>query len=83
MDKFFWGGEPILIPVINNVEKGLKKFNNVKHIISLASFRSAYDSTMILLDYEQTISITIIAEGIPERHARVFNEKARKFSHMN
>ena len=82
MDKFFWGGEPILISVINNIEKGLKKFNNVKHIISFASFRSAYESTMILLDYEQIISITIIAEGIPERHARIFNNKARKLNKL-
>jgi len=82
MNKFFWGSEPILIPVINNVEKGLKKFNDVKHIISFASFRSAYESTMNLLDYKQIISITIIAEGIPERHTRLFNEKARRLKKL-
>ena len=82
MDKFFWGSEPILVPIINNIDKGLKQFNEVKHIISFSSFRSAYDSTMILLDYEQIISITVIAEGIPERYARVFNEKARKLKKL-
>jgi len=82
MDKFFWGSEPILIPIIIDVDRGLKKFNKVKHIISFASFRSAYDSTIQLLDYDQIVSITIIAEGIPERHTRLFNEKARKLNKL-
>ena len=78
MDKFFWGSEPILVPIINNIDKGLKQFSEVKHIISFSSFRSAYESTMTLLDYEQIISITVIAEGIPERYMLDFLMKRRK-----
>ena len=82
LDKFFWGSEPVLIPIVNDIKKGLNQFNEVKHIISFSSFRSAYESTLELLDYEQIVSITVIAEGIPEKHARLFNEKARKLNKL-
>ena len=34
-DKFYWGSEPILIPIINEIDRGLKKFSNIKKNVSL------------------------------------------------
>ena len=75
--KFNYGGSTILIPLISNFKKGMKKFRNADHIVSFASFRSAFKTTMEMLDYDHFNSITIIAEGIPEQKERLLCMKAK------
>uniref|UniRef100_A0A7N6ASB5 ATP-citrate synthase n=1 Tax=Anabas testudineus TaxID=64144 RepID=A0A7N6ASB5_ANATE len=68
--KFYWGHKEILIPVYKNMSDAMKKHQDVDVLISFASLRSAFDSTMETMQYPQIHTIAIIAEGIPEAHTR-------------
>uniref|UniRef100_A0A3Q2UDG2 ATP-citrate synthase n=1 Tax=Fundulus heteroclitus TaxID=8078 RepID=A0A3Q2UDG2_FUNHE len=68
--KFYWGHKEILIPVYKNMSDAMKKHPDVDVLISFASLRSAFESTMETMQYPQIRTIAIIAEGIPEAHTR-------------
>ncbi|CAF96059.1 unnamed protein product, partial [Tetraodon nigroviridis] len=68
--KFYWGHKEILIPVYKNMSEAMKKHPDVDVLISFASLRSAFDSTMETMQYPQIHTIAIIAEGIPEAFTR-------------
>ncbi|XP_036428027.1 ATP-citrate synthase isoform X2 [Colossoma macropomum] len=68
--KFYWGHKEILLPVYKNMAEAMKKHPEVDVLISFASLRSAYDSTMETMQYPQIHTIAIIAEGIPEALTR-------------
>ncbi|XP_066554498.1 ATP-citrate synthase isoform X2 [Amia ocellicauda] len=68
--KFYWGHKEILIPVYKNMSDAMKKHPEVDVLISFASLRSAFDSTMETMQYPQIHTIAIIAEGIPEAQTR-------------
>ncbi|XP_056871489.1 ATP-citrate synthase [Takifugu flavidus] len=68
--KFYWGHKEILIPVYKNMSDAMKKHPDVDVLISFASLRSAFDSTMETMQYPQIHTIAIIAEGIPEAFTR-------------
>uniref|UniRef100_H3A1H0 ATP citrate synthase n=1 Tax=Latimeria chalumnae TaxID=7897 RepID=H3A1H0_LATCH len=68
--KFYWGHKEILIPVYKNMADAMKKHPEVDVLISFASLRSAYDSTIETMNFPQIHTIAIIAEGIPEALTR-------------
>uniref|UniRef100_A0A3B3X603 ATP-citrate synthase n=1 Tax=Poecilia mexicana TaxID=48701 RepID=A0A3B3X603_9TELE len=68
--KFYWGHKEILVPVYKNMADAMKKHPEVDVMISFASLRSAYDSTLEAMQYPQVHTIAIIAEGIPEAQTR-------------
>uniref|UniRef100_A0A8C1EXV8 ATP-citrate synthase n=1 Tax=Cyprinus carpio carpio TaxID=630221 RepID=A0A8C1EXV8_CYPCA len=68
--KFYWGHKEILLPVYKNMADAMKKHPEVDVLISFASLRSAYDSTIETMQYAQIRTIAIIAEGIPEALTR-------------
>lgn len=68
--KFYWGHKEILIPVYKSMAEAMKKHSDVDVLISFASLRSAYDSTVETLGFPQIHTIAIIAEGIPEALTR-------------
>uniref|UniRef100_A0A3Q3M9J4 ATP-citrate synthase n=1 Tax=Mastacembelus armatus TaxID=205130 RepID=A0A3Q3M9J4_9TELE len=68
--KFYWGHKEILLPVYKNMADAMKKHPEVDVVISFASLRSAFDSTMEVMQYPQIHTIAIIAEGIPEAQTR-------------
>lgn len=68
--KFYWGHKEILIPVFKNMADCMRKHPKADVLISFASLRSAYDSTLETLNYQQIRTIAIIAEGIPENQTR-------------
>uniref|UniRef100_A0A8B9RG13 ATP-citrate synthase n=1 Tax=Astyanax mexicanus TaxID=7994 RepID=A0A8B9RG13_ASTMX len=68
--KFYWGHKEILMPVYKNMADAVKKHSEVDVLISFASLRSAFDSTMETMLYPQIHTIAIIAEGIPEALTR-------------
>ncbi|XP_017293689.1 ATP-citrate synthase isoform X1 [Kryptolebias marmoratus] len=68
--KFYWGHKEILLPVYKNMDDAMKKHHEVDVLISFASLRSAFDSTMETMQYPQIHTIAIIAEGIPEAQTR-------------
>ncbi|CAG2104337.1 unnamed protein product, partial [Medioppia subpectinata] len=74
--KFYWGHKEILIPVYKNMADAMRKHPDVDVMISFASLRSAYDSTLETLQFPQIRTIAIIAEGIPENMTRKMNKEA-------
>ncbi|KAJ8344700.1 hypothetical protein SKAU_G00288930 [Synaphobranchus kaupii] len=74
--KFYWGHKEILLPVYKNMGDAMKKHAEVDVLISFASLRSAFDSTMETMQYPQIHTIAIIAEGIPEAQTRKLIKRA-------
>lgn len=74
--KFYWGHKEILIPVYKNMADAMKKHKDADVMISFASLRSAYESTLETMEYPQIKVIAIIAEGIPENMTRKMNKIA-------
>ncbi|KAK7683014.1 hypothetical protein QCA50_013686 [Cerrena zonata] len=78
IQKFYWGTKETLLPVYTSVEEAVKKHPEVDVVVNFASSRSVYSSTLDILRFEQIRSIAIIAEGVPERHAREILHLAKK-----
>ena len=70
IQKFYWGTKETLLPVYTSVEEAVKKHPEVDSIVNFASSRSVYSSTLDVLRFPQIKSLALIAEGVPERHAR-------------
>ncbi len=77
--KCFFGTREILIPIYKTIEKAASKHPNVDVLINFASFRSAAPSTEEALAIPQLRTIVIIAEGVPERRAKLIAAKAKAF----
>ncbi|KAJ7712042.1 ATP citrate lyase isoform 2 [Mycena metata] len=66
-------GEPkeTLLPVYTSIDEAVEKHPDVDVVVNFASSRSVYSSTIDILKFSSQIrSIALIAEGVPERHAR-------------
>lgn len=72
IQKFYWGTKETLLPVYTSVAEAVSKHPDVDVVVNFASSRSVLGSTMeILKGHSDKIkSIALIAEGVPERHAR-------------
>lgn len=70
IQKFYWGTKETLLPVYTSVAEAIKKHPDVDVVVNFASSRSVYAATLDILTYPQIKAIGIIAEGVPERHAR-------------
>lgn len=68
--KFYWGHKEVLVPVYKNMDDCMKKHPDADVLVNFASLRSAYESTMETMNYQQIRTIAIIAEGIPENLTR-------------
>ena len=77
-EKFFWGGDEIMVPVFRNTADAKEACPNADVLLNFASFRTAYDVTMEALELGGFRVMMITAEGIPERLARKMNNAARK-----
>eukprot|EP00743_Colponemidia_sp_Colp-15_P002459 GILK01002666.1.p1 GENE.GILK01002666.1~~GILK01002666.1.p1 ORF type:complete len:1084 (-),score=207.83 GILK01002666.1:177-3428(-) len=76
--KFYWGQQEVLFPVFQTMEEALKKYPEVDVVVNFASFRSVFESTMDALRFKQIRVIAIIAEGVPEIHARKIIAEAHR-----
>ncbi|KAI0700170.1 ATP-citrate synthase [Cytidiella melzeri] len=70
IQKFYWGTKETLLPVYTSVEEAVKRHPDADVVVNFASSRSVYASTLEILGFPQIKSIALIAEGVPERHAR-------------
>jgi len=70
IQKFYWGTKETLLPVYTSVAEAIKKHSDVDVVVNFSSSRSVYASTLDILTFPQIKAIGIIAEGVPERHAR-------------
>ncbi|SFV74492.1 ATP-citrate (pro-S-)-lyase, subunit 2 [hydrothermal vent metagenome] len=76
-EKFFWGGDEVMIPVYKSTADAKKAQPQADVLLNFASFRTAYDVTMEALEIGGFRVMMITAEGIPERLARKMNQTAR------
>ncbi|ESO12632.1 hypothetical protein HELRODRAFT_155589 [Helobdella robusta] len=76
--KFYWGHTEILIPVYKKAEEVVKNHPDADILVNFASLRSAYESTVEMMQFEQIRCIAIIAEGIPENLTRKLIEMAKE-----
>jgi ATP citrate (pro-S)-lyase len=74
MEPFFWGSNVVLLPLYKSLKSCEDKFDTV---INFMSFRSIYESTLDILQYDIN-TIVIIAEGVPERLQCKLNSLARQ-----
>jgi ATP citrate (pro-S)-lyase len=70
IQKFYWGTKETLLPVYTSIGDAVQKHTDVDVVVNFASSRSVYSSTLECLKYPQLKAIALIAEGVPERHAR-------------
>jgi ATP-citrate lyase alpha-subunit len=77
-EKFFWGGDEVMIPLYKSTAEAKKAQPQADVLLNFASFRTASDVTMEALDLGGFKTIMITAEGIPERLARKMNAYARE-----
>ena len=78
IQKFYWGTKETLLPVYTSVKEAVAKHPDVDVVVNFASSRSVYSSTLESLTYPQIKAIALIAEGVPERHAREILWKAKE-----
>ncbi|KAL7044033.1 hypothetical protein ACKWTF_001747 [Chironomus riparius] len=77
--KFYWGHKEVLIPVYSKMADALNKHKDVDVLVNFASLRSAYESSLeVVNDFPQIRTIAIIAEGIPENMTRKLNSAAHE-----
>lgn len=76
--KFYWGHKEILIPVYKQMSDAIHKHKDVDVMVNFASLRSAYESTLEVLEFPQIRTVAIIAEGIPENMTRKMILEANK-----
>jgi len=79
-EKFFWGGDEIMIPLYKSTPEAKAAQPQADVLLNFASFRTAYDVTMEALNLGGFKTIMITAEGIPERLARGMNAYARELN---
>ncbi|TEB31032.1 ATP citrate lyase [Coprinellus micaceus] len=77
IQKFYWGTKETLLPVYTSFKEAVAKHPDVDVVVNFASSRSVYSSTLECLEFEQLKAIALIAEGVPERHAREILWKAK------
>ncbi len=77
-EKFFWGGDEIMVPLYKSTAEAKDAQPQADVLLNFASFRTAYDVTMEALEIGGFKTIMITAEGIPERLARGMNQTARE-----
>jgi ATP citrate (pro-S)-lyase len=70
IQKFYWGTKETLLPVYTSFKDAVAKHADVDVVVNFASSRSVYSSTLECLEFPQIKAIALIAEGVPERHAR-------------
>jgi succinyl-CoA synthetase alpha subunit len=76
-EKFFWGTRETTIPRLRSIDEAVTRFPKADVMVNFASQRSAFDSTMEALETDTIRTIAVIAEGVPERHARILSQTAK------
>ncbi|GHJ87400.1 hypothetical protein NliqN6_3802 [Naganishia liquefaciens] len=78
IQKFYWGTKETLLPVYTSVEEAIAKHPDADVVVNFSSSRSVYSSTLDILRFPQIKVVALIAEGVPERHARELLHLAQK-----
>lgn len=74
----FFGKDQILIPIHKGFATAAAAFPKADVAVNFASFRSAFASTMEALETPSIKTVAVIAEGMPERKARIVAATAKR-----
>lgn len=80
--KVFFGKGEILLPIYRTLEAAAAKHPKADVVVNFASFRSSFASSMEALNHPNIRTVAVIAEGIPERRARILAATAKKLDKM-
>lgn len=78
LHKAFFGTEEMLIPMYRTVAEAAAEHPEADVMVNFASFRSAFPTTMEALDQPTIRTTAVIAEGVPERKARMLAATAKE-----
>src|SRR5512137_23693 len=76
--KAFWGTKEIILPMYKTIAEASKAHPEADVMVNFASHRSAFETTMEALEQNTIRTVAVIAEGVPERRARILAATARK-----
>ncbi len=76
--KAFWGTKEIILPMYKTIAEAAKAHPDADVMVNFASHRSAFETTMEALEQDTIRTVAVIAEGVPERQARIMGATARK-----
>lgn len=76
--KVFFGNKETLLPMYRTIAEAVEAHPDVDVMVNFASQRSAYPTTMEALDNPKIRTVAVIAEGVPERKARLLAAHAKK-----
>ncbi|MDY0004670.1 MAG: citrate/2-methylcitrate synthase [Polyangia bacterium] len=77
-EKFFWGTKEVVIHRFRSVREATAAHPEADTVVNFASERSAYACTKEMLESETIRVVAVIAEGVPERHARELRAIAKQ-----
>lgn len=76
--KVFFGRKEILLPMYRTLKEASAKHKSASVVVNFSSQRSAFPTTMEALDNPNIKVIAVIAEGVPERKARIMAAAAKE-----
>ncbi len=76
--KVFFGQKEILLPMYRTLAEASDKHPSADVVVNFSSQRSAYPTTMEALNNPKIKTVAVIAEGVPERKARVMASYAKQ-----
>ena len=80
--KVFFGRGEILLPIYRDLKTACAKHPKADVVVNFASFRSSFASSMEALNHPNIRTVCVIAEGVPERRARILAATAKKLDKM-
>lgn len=78
LHKAFFGTKEMLIPIYRTIAQAAAEHPEADVMVNFASFRSAFPTTMEALDQPTIRTVAVIAEGVPERKARIMAATAKE-----
>lgn len=76
--KAFFGRKEILLPMFRTLAEATAKHPRADVVVNFSSQRSAFATTMEALGNANIRTITVIAEGVPERKSRILAATAKE-----
>lgn len=76
--KAFYGTKEILVPMFRSLADATAKYPKADVVVNFSSQRSAYPTTMEALENQNIKTVAVIAEGVPERKARMLASVAKE-----
>jgi ATP citrate (pro-S)-lyase len=78
MQRCYWGAQETLVPVYTTISEAARRHPQASVLVNFASSRSVGQSVLEALDAAPHVrTVAIVAEGVPERQARLLAKRAK------